>query len=123
MNTNTAVRGTAGARIGAIVRSGTSVWVYWSCAGDGNGLAVRVCDLSGRTAPDLLEGSGVRIVQPEPGHSSLYLEHLLPGRPYAVEVGTMTANAFETVLGPVTVETPWQRSAVTSAFPAPYHRS
>jgi len=109
-------------RLGVMVRSGTSIHVYWTMIGR-TALGLRVTDLSGRPGAELLDGVGLRVIRLSVESGSLYVEDLLPGRLYHVEVGEMTDRGFTPVLASDPVETPWPVTTDHSAFPEPYHRS
>lgn len=120
MNANTAVAVRGEARLGAMVRSATSIFVYWRGAGV---TALRILDLSGRPVPELLDAAGARVLPVAPDRSAAYVNGLLPGHLYCVEVGDWDGDRFLSHLGTTPVQTPWQTSAELPAFPAPYHRS
>ncbi len=111
MNGNTAVAVSGPARVGVMVRSATSIYIYWRGA---PGAALRLVDLSGRPRHELLDGCGERRVAVSEAEGGVYVDDLLPGHLYYVEAGTLGA-------GPV--QTPWRRPAEGSGFPEPYHRS
>jgi len=63
------------------------------------------------------------VVQVPHQTGSLYLEKLLPGRIYHIELGEMTDRGFSLVLSSSPIETPWPVTNDLAAFPKPYHRS
>lgn len=117
MNANTAV----GARMGVMVRSARSIHVYWRSMEQG--LTVRITDLSGHPVAQLLDGTGVRQITPAVGESAVYVEDLLPGHLYYVEVGSLATDGFVPLLALSPVQTPWLPGSDESAFPSQYHRS
>lgn len=120
MNGNTAVAMRGPGRMGAMVRSATSIYTYW------HGIqpeALRVVDLSGRPRAERLDGTGERLILLAPGQSDAYVNDLLPGRLYCVELGVLEDGRFEPSLGTTPVQTPWLRGEDAPTFPAPYHRS
>lgn len=126
MNANTAVVRERGRQAGAMVRSATSMYVYWVLPEQGAPLAVQICDLSGRPAPDLIDGTGVRTAPVAIGETGIYLENLLPGHIYAVALGERRADGFAPLLTLPSVQTPWHEPAPEEArpdFPHQYHRS
>ncbi len=117
MNANTAVV----ARMGVMVRSARSIYVYWR--GVEQGLTIRITDLSGHPVAQLLDGSGVRRIVPGAGESAVYIEDLLPGYIYHVELGQESGAGFVPLLSAATVQTPWLPGTDDSAFASQYHRS
>lgn len=120
MNANTAVIRTGAGQAGAMVRSGTSLYLYWQGAATVGAVTVVLSDLSGRPPHELLDGDGLRVVEVPAGQTGLYLNDLLPGHLYGVEILTELGSPLFR-LGPV--QTPWLPNSDPSAFPAPYHRS
>lgn len=118
MNANTAVASLGSARLGAMVRSATGIFVYWRGAGI---TALRILDLSGRPTPELLDGCGERVMPAAQG--TYYIHDLLPGHLYSVQAGAWDGERFTPLLRTAPVQTPWQASADTSTFPPAYHRS
>lgn len=125
MNANTAVVQQNGEQAAAMVRSSSCIYVYWQLRERGLPLAVRIRDLSGRPASELLDGSGLRTLPVAMGQTGLYVENLPPGHLYAVEVGERTgAGGFRPLLALGPVQTPWLPSErEPAATPNQYHRS
>lgn len=120
MNANSAVIRTGSGQAGAMVRSGTSLYLYWQGDPAGGPVTVLLTDLSGRPPHELLDGDGLRTVEVPEGQTGLYLNDLLPGHLYGAELRSADGTTLFR-LGPV--QTPWLAGPDPSAFPAPYHRS
>jgi hypothetical protein len=120
MSVTTAVAQTAVGRLGAMVRTSTELFVYWQGTPDMAGLSLRISDLTGRPAPELLDGVGCRYLD---AASASYVPNLLPGHLYYVEVGRRGEGGFVPLAGTGPVQTPWQAGPDRAVFPAPYHRS
>lgn len=122
---STAVVTGAPGRLGVMVRTRTSLHVYWRLRVRPDRLVLRVTELSGRP-PDLaLDGCGWREAAVPDGEDSVYVSGLTPGRPYAVELGERRGGRFVPLLAAPAVETPWLPAAGYREpdFPAPYFRS
>ncbi len=122
MNGSTTVLQQGTERLGVMVRSGTSIHVYWETAGRA-AVGLRVTDLSGRPIDELLDGVGHRVIPLPDESGSLYVEKMLPGHIYHVELGEISDRGFSPVLASRPIETPWPVTIDRSAFPKPYHRS
>lgn len=122
MNGTAAIAQQGNERLGVMVRSGTSIHVYWEATGR-TALGLTVADLSGRPRGELLDGVGLRVVPLSTETGSLYIEELLPGHIYQVELGEITDRGFSLVLSSRPIETPWPVTTDRSDFPKPYHRS
>jgi len=109
-------------QLGVMVRSSTSIHVYWETT-DRTTLGLHVTDLSGRPREDSLDGTGHRMIRLLTGTGSLYLEKMIPGHIYHFELGEMTDRGFSPLISSRPVETPWASTHDESAFPKPYHRS
>lgn len=120
MNANAAVIRTDAGQAGAMVRSGTSLYVYWQCVSAAGPVTVSLADLSGRPPHELLDGNGLRTVALPAGQTGVYLNDLQPGHLYGVEIRSGDGPPLFT-LGPV--QTPWLGGPDPSAFPARYDRS
>lgn len=121
-----AVQAGPAGEIGVMVQTPRSVYVYWRLATRAPGpLAVRITDLSGRPPHHGLDGRGQRLVDVPPGAGGIYLDQLIPGRPYAVEVGVREGDGLRPLLAAPPVEPPRLPAAgyVPPAFPHPYSRS
>ncbi|MDB4894471.1 MAG: hypothetical protein JWN15_733 [Firmicutes bacterium] len=84
-----------------MVRSATEIWVYWQAAPPQ--LTLRLEDVSGFPPEAALDGSGLRDVPVLDGATDLYLQELLPGHLYLVQIGEGQGDDFQPVLsaGPV----------------------
>lgn len=123
MSATTSIRVGRRGRLGLMVRTPEELFVYWRPApGERFGpLVLRITDLTGRPAPDLLDGCGFRELEAD---ESVYIGNLLPGHLYVAEVGTAGPEGFSPILSAGPVQTPWRvASAERVEYPAPYHRS
>lgn len=121
MSATTAVKEGKEGRLGVMVRTPTELFVYWQANTPPEGdLMLRVSDLSGRPAAELLDGKGHRMLDVA---AAVYVPNLLPGHLYYVEVGRQGSEGFSTLLGAGPVQTPGLAGVDTQGFPAPYHRS
>jgi hypothetical protein len=125
MSAVTCVAEAGGMRLGVMVRTDRELFVYWSLPEDGATPALRVLDVTGRAAPELVDGTGVRECAVRPGAGSAYIGQLLPGHLYMVELGESGLEAFRPLLaaGPVQTPGPGAASGADPAFPSPYQRS
>lgn len=122
MSATTAVVECKEGRLGVMVRTTTEIFIYWrpgSLSGEPN-LALRVTDLSGRPADQLLDGVGYRYLD---AAAAVYVPNLQPGHLYFVEVGRRGVDGFHPLAGAGPVQTPWTAVKDQTSFPAPYHRS
>lgn len=122
MNANTALITVGEERLGVMVRSHTSAYVYWRTRST-QSLALRVTDLSGRPAHQSLDGTGMRTVALGSAQTGHYLEGLVPGHIYSVVLGEVKGESFTPLLEAQPVQTPWLPVDDPSAFPPAYHRS
>jgi len=122
MNANTAVAARGPDRMGVMVRSARSLFVYWRV--ERPCLTVRITDLSGRSVSELLDQTGVRHVTPGAGESAVYVDDVLPGHLYYVELGEASADGFVPLLAAAPVQTPGLPGTDEATSPSSqYHRS
>jgi hypothetical protein len=121
MSAITAVERDGAGALGVMVRTATTLYVYWE--GETSPQVLRVVDVTGRPPAELLDGTGCREITVPPGCRSYYVSDLLPGHLYYVAAGRSGPDGFRPARAVGPVQTPWLDTAGESAFPAPYHRS
>lgn len=123
MSATTAVTETTAGRLGVMVRKAGEIFIYWypsPQAKDRVPGTIRITDLTGRPAAELLDGVGWRELE---AATAMYVPGLVPGHLYFVEAGWRDEAGFHPAIGAGPVQTPWLGSPDQPAFPAPYHRS